>query len=261
MNNLLDLRIRNDRIEFVPQDTSVQRLGFTDYTPQLWQMLTAKKWRIKRAKGKPKYIYSGSHSLHHFVLDYYWGAGAAKAANDRGMIVEHLNNNGFDCTIQNLFILNKIKNTNKGFYFDPLVQKMIPIVALRLYHVLDNKTFQIVICFNKSYVNPETGGRLRTIKLLYPYNYDIVLQDAETILEFFEDCETIEIQELLRPLRFQKARTQEDHIPNDFLTQEVQAPLPGSIITHNGQVYIVPGRSGDRISYLISSPYDEDWNL
>lgn len=125
------------------------------------------------------------------VYDYYFGEDNRKKAYELGYIIEHLDNDGFNCEISNLFILKKVKNTYKGWHFDKEVKEALLTIGLRIYHIIENKTFQITIAFNKSFVNNASGKTLDRIKLLYDYNYEIVLQDAEQILESIVDTNHI----------------------------------------------------------------------
>src|SRR5690625_4549995 len=160
----------------------MKKLAFVDYTPEMYDLSRNARFRIpdtEEAKENYKYPYSNEYkkTLHQISFDYYFGEEFRKLAYSKGYIIEHLDNDGFNCLISNLFLLKKIKNTYKGWNFDKIVDNSKYIAALTIYHILENRTFQITIAFNELYRNDHTGKSLGQVRLLYPYNYEIVLQD------------------------------------------------------------------------------------
>lgn len=102
-----------------------------------------------------------------------------------GMIIEHLNIDGFDCQISNLYFLKKIRNTYKGMNFDKESEKAIPIIAMKVFHIIKNDTFQMTIGFNSECKELGSGRPIQSVKFLYKCDYWLVIQNAEMILEHF----------------------------------------------------------------------------
>lgn len=106
--------------------------------------------------------------------------------------------------------MKKIKNTYKGWNFDKQAKDALPIIVFNIYHILSNSTFQITIALNQSFVNLSSKKELSTIRLLYDYNYEIVLQDAEQILESIIRIGSVNFQEWRELYRFEEIRYNEE---------------------------------------------------
>jgi len=185
IDNKVSLSVHNNQIAI--NIDGLNKLAFTNYTEELFEIIKNAKFRIpdnSEAIKNYKYPYSNKYKkyLHQIVFDYYFGEDIRKKLYDSGYVIEHLDNDGFNCDISNLFVLKDVKNIYKGWHFDKERLKALPIIALKIYHIMENKTFQITIAFNQTFTN-SNNEVLDTIRLLYDYNYEIVLQDAEQILE------------------------------------------------------------------------------
>lgn len=242
----------------------MNKLAFVNYTDELFEIIKNARFSVPDTPEKVekyKYPYSNQYKkkLHQIVFDYYFGEENRKKAYELGYIIEHLDNDGFNCDMSNLFILKKVKNTYKGWNFDKEVKEAVPIIALKIYHILSNKTFQITIAFNQSFVNKKTGKALETIKLLYDYNYEIVLQDAEQILESIVNTGHININTWKELYRFKDIR--ETYCPEIELTDEEKKQGFGTLIFRDGQPYLLIGQSEESIGLMSSIPYDKDWDF
>lgn len=245
----------NDRIYLKPED--VDKLAYTNYSDELWQIINDTNWTITKDKNnEPKYLLSNkfNKTLHQIVIDHFFGESVRKQAYEAGMIIEHLNNNGFDCMISNLYFLIKIKNTYKGWYFDKLAEESIDIIALRIFHIMENHTFQITIAFNQPFVNKANEG-INTLKFLYDYDYCEVLQDAESMLESIVSTKQFSIDKFKQKYRFKDYKI--ELAPKIELTEEEKTLQAGNIIWRNGVPYII---QGDTTRFRIeSASYEKDW--
>ena len=230
-----------DEIKAIDENAPI-KIARTDYTPVLWEFISASKWSIVRDQntGKMKYLKSSKYqkTLHQLVMDVYFGEDFRKQAYEQGMILEHLDNDGFNCEISNLFFLLKVKNTYKGWYLDKLVEESMPRVALAIFHIIANRTFQLTLAFNQTFTNCATGKRLSNIKLLYSYDYEIVLQDSEQILQSILSQQHISIQELRERYRFIDCKVEE--MEELILTEEEKlfGTSPGRIFFRNNMPYM-----------------------
>jgi hypothetical protein len=143
----IELRREHGSIDFVLKDFQVT--AYTDDEDSLWEIISAQKWTIQLKDGKPRYLYSYTckKTLHQVVIDFYFGQDVREKAYSKNLVIEHLNNNGLDCRICNLYFLHDIKNKYKGNYFDKKVEEALPIFALRVFHIINNGTFQITVGF------------------------------------------------------------------------------------------------------------------
>lgn len=241
----------------------MHKLAFVDYTPEMYELIKEAKIKIPgtdKAIKDYKYPYSNKYkkALHQIAFDYYYGEELRKKAYSQNYIIEHLDNDGFNCTISNLFLLRKIKNTYKGWHLDKVVKENKYIAALTVFHVHENQSFQITIAFNETFTNKETGKVLDRVRLLYPYNYEIVLQDAEQIIESISKKEVINFSEWKSLYRFKDIHI--DYEVEIELTEEEKLQPPGTMIIRDGQYYFLAGRSESSVGIVSSIPYEENWN-
>ncbi|MBP1931980.1 hypothetical protein [Ammoniphilus resinae] len=256
------LEVWNDKISI--NIIGMEKLAFVDYTPEMYDLIKNARFRIpetEEAKEKYKYPYSNEYNktLHQISFDYYFGEEFRKEAYKKDYIIEHLDNDGFNCSISNLFLLKKIKNTYKGWNFDKVSEESKHIAALKIYHVLENRTFQITIAFNEEYRNAHTGKSLGEVRLLYPYNYEIVLQDAEQIIEAISNRENINFERWKDIYRFKDIRI--EYALELDLTEEEKKQPPGTLVMKDGRFYILIGQTDTSIGLITSIPYDKNWSI
>lgn len=255
------LEVWNDKISI--NIIRMKKLAFVDYTPEMYDLIRNARFRIPtdEAKETYKYPYSNEYkkSLHQISFDYYFGEKFRKEAYSKGYIIEHLDNDGFNCSISNLYLLKKIKNTYKGWHFDKVVDDSKHIAAMRVYHILENRTFQITIAFNEVYRENHTGRTLENIRLLYPYNYEILLQDAEQIIEAISNRENINIERWKEIYRFKDIRL--EYATELQLTEEEKQQPTGTLVFRDGQAYMLVGKTDTSVGLIHSIPYDKNWNI
>jgi len=258
----VSLSVYNEKIAISIKGMS--KLAFVNYTDELFEIVKSAKFRVPcTSKQIESYKYPHSNEykkdLHQIVFDYYFGEDIRKKAYGSGYIIEHLDNDGFNCDISNLFILKKVKNTYKGWNFDIEAQKALPVIGLRIYHILSNRTFQITIAFNQSFINFNSEKVLSTIKLLYDYNYEIVLQDAEQILESIIETGNVNFNSWKELYRYKDINIsyQEDI----KLTEDEKKQVCGTLIERNGKYFLLLGQSEDSIGLINSIPYEKDWDI
>jgi hypothetical protein len=244
--------------------SGLDKLAFIDYSPEMYELIKDAEFRVPKTKEaikKYKYPYSNKYkkTLHQIAYDYYFGEEFRKEAYKKGFIIEHLDNDGFNCTISNLYLLLGIKNTYKGWHLDKVVKNSKYIAALRIYHVLENRTFQIAIAFNEAYQNPNNGKTLGKVRLLYPYNYEIVIQDAEQIIESISRRENINFENWNDIYRFKDIKI--EYAPELELTEEEKKQPPGSLIMRDGQYFLLVGKTESSFGLITSIPFEKDWNI
>lgn len=244
------------------RDPALSKCGRTNYSDALWDIVHSVNWYAKKGNdGEPRYLYSSQlkKTLHQVVMDYYFGEDTRKEAYRKGMIIEHLNNDGFDCRISNLYYLLDVKNKYKGQHFDQLSKQSIPIVSMKVFHIIENHTFQITMLFNDFFANA-AGEYLHSAKLLYNTDYWIVIQDAEVILENIVQTRAFSLPRLTEICRFKDVHIQKEPQVNIVLTEEEKKYPNGGIVVRDGQYYVIRKNDGSGIFYGIETPYDKDWN-
>jgi hypothetical protein len=256
------LDVWNDKISI--NIIGMEKLAFVDYTPEMYDLIRNARFRIpetEEAKEKYEYPYSNEYkkTLHQISFDYYFGEEIRKEAYSKDYIIEHLDNDGFNCVISNLFLLKKVKNTYKGWNFDKVAHDSKHIAALKIYHILENRTFQLTIAFNEAYRNVYKEKSLGKVRLLYLYNYEIVLQDAEQIIEAISNRENINFESWKEIYRFKDIRI--EYASELELKEEEKKQPPGSLIIRDGQYYLLIGKTDTSIGLITSIPYEKNWNI
>lgn len=191
-------------------------------------------------------------SLHAFVLNFLYGKEHVKHMIEQGNIIEHLDNNGLNCTYENLHIISDDWNKAKAFSIDKMSKKddIFPAYCTDVYYDHSNKMFQIQIVMTKNiFRNQLTGIPLE--RILCKYNkFDDLFIDWIYILGCKKQ-EYFEIEKLHANRMYVKERLQME------LTPEERERL---IILRDGQVYInldVKTKDGNRPISIIHTPFEK----
>ena len=242
----------------------MKKLALVDYSEEMLEIIIKARFRVPRTEETRegyKYPYSNEcgKTLHQIAFDHMFSEEFRKELYDKNFIIEHLDNDGFNCVGSNLFFLLKVKNTYKGWHFDKITRDFVKTVSMRIYHIQENQTFQIVLCFNEVFINNITRESLAVIKLLYPYNYEIVLQDAEQIIESIIKTRQVKTSEWKDLYRFKDIIF--EHFPQIEYTEEEKKIPYGGIIWRDGVPMIKVGSDEQSFGLMISTPYDKNWDI
>ncbi|QIZ08383.1 hypothetical protein HFZ78_18045 [Priestia megaterium] len=82
------------------------------------------------------------------MMIHWYGVEALKEAYEKNFIVEHMNNDPFDCSIHNLSFAPNNVNIAKGQTYDVERKEGIPIAAVNMFKDFESQKFQITIGFN-----------------------------------------------------------------------------------------------------------------
>lgn len=118
----------------------------------------------------------------------------------QGWVVDHMNNDGFDCRISNLEFLPTRHNIAKGQTVDVEAEALRRHIALSMFKDFSTGFYQIHICCNDpiSLWNAATreAQPLARIMFLYDCDYRIVVNDARDILLDYELYKKIPLEKL-----------------------------------------------------------------
>lgn len=123
-------------------------------------------------------------SLHKFVLQFLYGKEKLDEMLGKSNIIEHLDNNGLNCTYENLHVLSADMNKAKAFSIDKknAILKTgaitdIPALITDVYYSHENQYFQLQVFFNKNIVfNKATNKFVESI--IFHYNdFDNLFMD------------------------------------------------------------------------------------
>lgn len=198
----IKLQISHDEkeIKFFNKDLGI--LGFTDYTAKVWEEVSIVNWYVderKIAKKEKTYIYTGANKfgdfkkLHQIVMMLWYGVEEVQYAYQRRFIIEHHNNDAFDCHISNLSFASNDLNLTKAHSFDKDQPKLLQQAGVNFYKDFGTQQYQITIAFTKDYFLSIDGKLVLvdSVHLLYEDNFRIVYTDANRIVDELLENEQI----------------------------------------------------------------------
>ena len=154
----MDIKIEKDRIKLHRKQWESNIAYISNYPGLLDEV---KKYTWTYTKGNHPYLNCSvlRMSLHKFVLQFLYGKEKLDEMLGKSNIIEHLDNNGLNCTYENLHVLSSDMNKAKAFTIDKKnaaleAGEMIDIPALitDVYYSHENKYFQLQVFFNKNIV-------------------------------------------------------------------------------------------------------------
>jgi len=222
------------------------QIAMTTYREDYYEELTSVTWTENNG-----YLVNGKFGkLHRYIMAKWYGEEMLEAMTQQGWVVDHMNNNGFDCRISNLEFLAANHNVAKGQVLDVDTKRLRMRIALTLCKDFSTGYYQIHIGCNDriSFVNTATGEArdLAKLKLLYDCDYRIVLNDAERILLDYELTGIVPVSEL-KCIDYKP-----EYFENITLKEEEKGRM---IIERDGKKYFVMGNG----IWFHSSAVDEGW--
>lgn len=191
MGVLLQLSHNEKDIQFLNREHNI--IGFTTYTKKIWNKLSKVNWYVDEKalnNGKKTYIYTNSSvfgkrkALHQVVMEHWYGTEAIENAYEKKFIVEHHDNNAFNCRISNLSFASNHLNLAKAHTFDINQPLLTPSVSVRFYKDFTSQQYQIAIAFTELYyliIDGETKA-IERLYLLYDDNFRLVYTDADRLV-------------------------------------------------------------------------------
>jgi hypothetical protein len=207
------------------------RVVKTTYSCEFYDELCSMSWSISG-----NYLRSSKHaiSLHRYIISKYYGTQMLNQLTKEGLVIDHLDNDPNNCTIENLYFLYKNENTAKGLTVDKYVDDVLSIVGVGIFRSFETGLFQITLGFNLKCIL--TIGKseqvVSNIYLLYDSDYTIVLNDYKYILLCIKQNIKVELGKLNHiDIRF-------DEIPKIDVPEGLS---PGNFFYHEGEYYLVIG--------------------
>lgn len=225
---------------------NLTKMAFATYREDYIEELTSVTW--SESKGYLKNSKLGY--LHRYIMKKWYGEDILKEMDRKKWIVDHMDNNGYNCKLSNLEFLPTRHNVAKGQTFDVEAKVLRHEIAVTLFKDFTTGLYQITVFFNKTMVTkglPDgESKRVSSLKLLYNCDYKIVINDAESILLDYDLCKRININNL-KCLEFKIEYAKQVLLKED----EIGSP----IIIRDGKMYLIPGNK----AWLTSAHYDEGW--
>lgn len=195
--------------------------------------------------------------LHRYIMKKWYGEEIFDEMVKRGWVVDHMNNNGFDCRICNLEFLAPNQNIAKRHNLDIEAEEQRHHIALNLFKDFSTGLYQISIVFNDNvYLSngiEKIGQPINSIFLLYDCDYRLVINDAEQILLEYKTNRKFRLDKLnYIDIKYALSTF------IDLSEQEFEEVINGNRMTveRDGKTYLIIGKN----NYLISAHYKEGWN-
>jgi hypothetical protein len=122
--------------------------------------------------------------LHQLVIKHFYGEEVLIEAYNINFIIEHIDNNGYVCTYENLALASKPLNTAKGFTYDKDRVAYIDRFSINFTKDRATEEYQISIAFNiaANYVINDKIIPIHVLYLKYGSDYKTTFLDAQSIL-------------------------------------------------------------------------------
>lgn len=240
MRSKVRYEVHGDTLQIIHPDW--ERIAFAtireDYTEEIQSVAWSRNG---------DYLFSSRLNclLHIYIMKKWYGEDLYEKMKTNGFVVDHMDNNGFNCCIDNLCFLTADENKAKGFTVDKM-SKDKSHIALSLYKDFDTQLIQMTISFNYP-----TIAKISTLKesamideayLLYDCDYETVINDARTILYDY-NREYIFRPELLHHSDY--------HIEGKY-------GMPCSVENYNRYI---EGGHGHPVAYMLKRAPIEGWKV
>lgn len=116
MKNNLIIKEELNQI-WIYANNKADKTAVVNNNPNLIKELEKYTWGYVVHHKDTEYFKTGAtppYYLHQFIVDFYYGRDFRKSFTDRGFVVDHLNNNGLDNTIENLQFITRGENSSKS---------------------------------------------------------------------------------------------------------------------------------------------------
>lgn len=172
-------------------------------------------------------------SLHKFVLSYLYGEEALNTVLQKGNIIEHLDNNGLNCSYDNLHILDEDYNKAKAFTIDKQQNEYIgvPSFITDVYYSHINRYYQLQIMFNRNVLWRIVDDSYKPVEMLICKYMDFrqLYTDWLDVLEARKEG-------IIDPTKLNPAKLSFSLRPQIVLTEDEKEQC---IIQRDGQYYMI----------------------
>ena len=199
------------------------------------------------------YLKSAYHnmSLHKFVLCYRYGETVINNIISEGKIIEHLDNNGLNCSYENLHIVSSRDNKMKAF--SPIDARRandsrIPLFTIDVFYShnsLENGYYQVQIYLNDSCRWRYKGEFISGMLFLIYTDFQDLMTDWIYLIKRRVSGE-LDIQKLKPSRRF-------IHPGYRFIRTPEEIGRP--IIEREGQLYFEPSLDSKNLACVIKTSY------
>lgn len=241
-----------NKIEICGDDIHISKsewgkLASTTYREDYFDELSNVTWTKNG-----EYLYSSKLKkyLHRYIMEKWYGSEMLKFMDANYFVVDHMNNDGFDCRVSNLEFLPNDENKAKGMTLDKQIEQIRNKVAISIFKDFTTELYQLTLGFNievgeyrDGYIYPVT-----VIKLLYNSDYREVVNDAWKIILDFN------LHGIINPTKLSFV---DKKVVYSIFFRPKEYEKNAAVITRDGQVYMVINEN----TRIHSITYDKGWNV
>lgn len=187
----LNVTFDERRIYFKNEESGF--LGYTTFDANLLDKLQQVNWFVSdndlNEKNKT-YIRTYSKTLgkykalHQIVMIHWYGLERFEEVKEKGFIVEHHDNDAFNCLLENLSFASNDVNLAKAHTYDKERKIALPSVAINFFKDFKSQKYQITLGFNIDFYLYLNGApkSITSLNLLYDDDFRNVFNDASNLL-------------------------------------------------------------------------------
>lgn len=194
-----DQKVTHDNNKITIHRPSYKSLAFTTYAEDLYKKISSVTWSVKRTKMGKEYLDSSKYgSLHRLVFIYFYGDDVLAEAYKNDYVIDHLDNDGYDCSYENLALIPRKENFSKGLTYDIERIEAMNKYSINITRDMDTKEFQISVIFN-IIANLRVGSEVIPLYILYlryGIDYKTAFIDARSILNDLNNSGRIDLANL-----------------------------------------------------------------
>lgn len=210
-------------------------LASVTYTEELYNMVASTTWTKVTSETGKEYLKSAKYGLlHQLVIRYFYGDDVLIEAYKNDYVIDHLDNNGYECTYENLTLIPKKENSAKGLTYDIERAESIRKFAINITKDFDTMEFQISLAFNQpaNIKIEEEDVPLVRLYLRYGTDYRTTFIDARSILNDLNEKGSLDFVNLRhKGLDYKKAEV-------IFATRE---EIASGYVVRDGQLSFIQG--------------------
>ena len=183
-------------------------------------------------------------------MEKWYGLEMLEYMDANHFVVDHMNNDGFDCRISNLEFLPNDENKAKGLTVDKQIAQIRNKVAISVFKDFTTGLYQLTLGFNAEvgeyrdgYIYPVTVS-----KFLYNGDYREVVNDVRKIILDFN------LYGMINP---SKLSFSDKKVTYSVFLKPKEYEKDAAVIIRDGQTYLVINEH----SRIYSIPYDKGWDV
>lgn len=193
-------------------------------------------------------------SLHRYVMRKWYGDEVFNTMTMRNCVVDHMDNNGFNCKISNLEFLLKPRNTAKGLTIDQSISDLQLRIAIGIYKDFTTGMYQIGLGFNDPIykISGDQYLPVQSLYFLYSSDYEEVLLDAERIISDYTKHNRIDLNRLT-PVEHREVLAEQIELTQTEIDEiEHQGRV---FVERDGNIHFIPGKN----CWLKSTGFIKGW--